>query len=76
MLVRLARGVERVEDSARPDKDVAEQGAEQPYGDDVAELGGVGEPRRLRQRAEQRHPHHRAEDQERQVLDGVDEGVP
>ena len=67
----LAGRVDAVEGVAAEDEDVAEHGAGEAHGDDVDELGEVAEPRRLRQRAEQRHPHVRPEEHEAHVLQRV-----
>ena len=58
-----------VEGVVRPQEDVAEHGAGQPRGDDVAEPRQVAEPRRLGQRPEQRHPQVHGEEQEARVLE-------
>ncbi len=63
--------VERVEDGARPQEDVAEHRAREAHGDDVDELAEVPEPGRHRQRPEQAHPHVDPEAEEHRVLQRV-----
>ena len=70
--VGLAGGVARIQDAARPQQRVRQHALDQPDGDDVADLRPVAEPRRLRQRAEQRHPHADPEGHEEDVLQRVD----
>ena len=69
---RLAGRVDVVERAAAEDEDVAEHRRRQAHGDDVDEPRGVAEPRRLGQRAEQRHPHVHPEREEQRVLERVD----
>src|SRR4051794_13445289 len=45
--LRLAGRIARIEDRVRPHEHVAEHRADEPYGDDVDELGHVAEPGRL-----------------------------
>ena len=67
----LAGRVHVVERAAAEDEDVPEHPGREPHGDDVDEPRGVAEPRRLGQRAEQRHPHVHAEREEQAVLQRV-----
>ena len=68
----LARRVDPEEDVAAEDEDVAEDGAREAHGDDVAQAREVAEPGRLGQRPEQRHPHVEAARHEAEVLQRVD----
>ena len=63
--------VEGVEDRARPQEQVAENGAGEAHGDHVQQPPEVCEPARHGQRAEQAHPHVDAEAQEHRVLERV-----
>ncbi len=73
--LRLAGGVAGIQDAAGPQERVGQHALDQPHGDDVADLRAVAEPRRLGQRAQQRHPHRHPERDEQDVLQRVHGGV-
>ena len=72
MPVGVAGAVVRIEHGAGEDHHVREHRPDEPHDDDVAEPSAVAEPLRLRERAEQAHPHRDAEAEERRVLERVD----
>ena len=69
--VALRPRIVRVEDRAREEQDVGEDGAEDAHRQHVGDPAQVAEPARARQRPEHGHPHQQAEAEEADVLERV-----
>ncbi len=72
---RMRMHVPGIEDRARPDEHVAEDGVDEPHDDDVADLPACPEPLRCRKRLEHRRPHQAPAAEHQEVLERVNAAV-